>query len=94
MKLKNLNYPDGSYSVSNIQDYFKYIIKKRETMTVNPPIRIYVNKLENSITFRIKTRYLETNEVVLVNCNIVNNDFDQDLRALFTFVPINRLVIN
>ena len=94
MKLKNLNYPDGSYSVSNIQDYFKYIIKKRETMTVNPPIRTYVNKLENSITFRIKTRYLETNEVVLVNCNIVNNDFDQDLRALFTFVAINRLVIN
>ena len=26
-------------------------------MTDNPPIRIYANKTENSITFRIKTGY-------------------------------------
>ena len=25
--------PDGSYSASNIQDYFKYILKKHETGT-------------------------------------------------------------
>ena len=25
--------PDGSYSVSDIQDYFKYILKKHETVT-------------------------------------------------------------
>ena len=36
--------PDGSYSISDIQDYIEYIIKKHETMTDNPPIRIYVNK--------------------------------------------------
>ena len=28
--------PDGSYSVSDIQDYFKYIFKKYETVTDNP----------------------------------------------------------
>ena len=43
--------PDGSYSVSDVPDYFEYIIKKHETVTDNPPIRIYVNKIENKITF-------------------------------------------
>ena len=35
---------DGSYSVSDIQDYFEYIIKKHETIADNPPVQIYVNK--------------------------------------------------
>ena len=48
---------DGSYPGSDIQDYLKYIIKKHETVTDNPPIRIYVNQIENRITFRIKTGY-------------------------------------
>ena len=30
---------------------------------------------------------LETTEVVLVHCNIVNNDYQQDSRVLYTFVP-------
>ena len=30
--------------------------------------------------------HLETNEVVLVHCNIVNNDYQQDPRVLCTFV--------
>ena len=38
------NLPDGSYSVSDIQEYFEYIIKKHETITDNPPVQIYVNK--------------------------------------------------
>ena len=46
--------PDRSYSVSDIQGYFESIIKKHETVTGNPPIRIYVNKIEKSIIFRIK----------------------------------------
>ena len=49
--------PDRSYSVSDIQDYFEYIIKKHETFTDNPPIRIYVNEIENMISFKIKTEY-------------------------------------
>ena len=28
--------PDGSYSISDIQDYFEYVIKKQETIEVNP----------------------------------------------------------
>ena len=30
--------PDESYSVSDIQDYFEYIIKKHETIADNPPL--------------------------------------------------------
>ena len=31
--------------------------------------------------------HLESSEVVLVHCNIVNNDHQQDSRVLYTFVP-------
>ena len=79
---------------------------------------IYVNKIENRITFKIKTGYylgllmpetmkllggakskinkdkngknvshLEFSEVILIHCNIVNNDYQQDSRVLYTFVP-------
>ena len=101
--------------MSYIQDYFEYILKKRSVD--NPSIRIYVNKIENSITFKIKSEYylelltpetmkllgsaenkinkdkngdnvphLEIVEVVLVHCNLVNNDYQQNSRTLYTFV--------
>ena len=110
--------PDGSYSVSDIQDYFEYILKKHSESVDNPSIRIYVNKIENRITFKIKNGYylelltpktmkllgstnskiskdtngenvphLEIVEVVLVHCNLVNNDYQQNSRILYTFVP-------
>ena len=47
--------PDGTYSISDIQDYFEFIIKKHETE--NPPIQIYPNKIKNRIVFKIKTGY-------------------------------------
>ena len=49
--------PKGSYSVSDVQEYFEYIIKKHETFTDNPSIRIYLNKTKKRITFEIKTGY-------------------------------------
>ena len=110
--------PNGSYSVSDIQDYFEYILKKHEENTDERSIQIYVNKIENRITFKIKDGYslellrketmkllgrtenkitkdkngenvphLEITEVVLVHCNMVNNDYQQDSRVLYTFVP-------
>ena len=30
---------------------------------------------------------LEITEVVLVHCNIANNDYQQDSRVLYTFIP-------
>ena len=47
--------PDGSYSISDFQDYFEFIIKKYETLTKNPSIQIYANKIKNRIIFKIKT---------------------------------------
>ena len=110
--------PDGSYSISDIQDYFEYILKKHSEIVDNPPIRIYVNRTENRITFKIKSGYyfelltpetmkllgsaenkittdkngenvpgLEVVELVLVHCNLVNNDYQQDSRILYAFVP-------
>ena len=40
--------------MSDIQDYFKYILKEHNENVDNPSIRIYVNKIENRITFKIK----------------------------------------
>ena len=34
--------------------------------------------------------HLEITEVVLVPCNIVNNDYQQDARVLYTFLPNKR----
>ena len=31
--------------------------------------------------------HLEITEVILVHCNTVNNDYQQDSRVLYTFVP-------
>ena len=49
--------PDSSYSIEDIQDYFEFIIKKHETLTENPPVQIYQNKIKNRIAFKIKTEY-------------------------------------
>ena len=53
----NFGLPDGSYSISDIQDCFEFIIKKHETLTENPPIQIYPNKIKNRIVFKINTGY-------------------------------------
>ena len=49
--------PDGSYSISDIQDYFEYILEKHGEKIDDPSIKIYVNKIENRSTFKIKTGY-------------------------------------
>ena len=49
-----LDLPDGSYSISDIQDYFEFMIKKHEALAENPPIQIYSNKIQNRIVFEVK----------------------------------------
>ena len=49
--------PNESYYISDIQDYFEYIIKKHETISNNPPVQICMNKIKNRIVFEIKTDY-------------------------------------
>ena len=48
---------DGSYSISEIQDYFEYILKKHGESADNLSIRMYINRIENRITFKIKNGY-------------------------------------
>ena len=110
--------PDGLHSTSDIQDYLEYILKKHGEGIDEPSVQIYVNKIENRVTFKIKNGYslelstpetmkllrstknkitkdkngenlphIEITEVVLVHCNIVNNDYQQDSRVLYTFAP-------
>ena len=104
--------------MSDIQDYFKYILKKHGENTNKTSVKIYVNKIENRIIFKIQKGYslellmpetmkllgitkkkitddkngekvphLEIAEVVLVHCDVVNNDYQQDSRVLYLFVP-------
>ena len=49
--------PDGSYNISEIQDYIEYIIKKHETIAETAPILIYANTITNRIVFKVKTGY-------------------------------------
>ena len=54
---ETFNLPGGSYSISDIQDYFEFILKKHETWTENPQIQISPNRIENRIVFKIKPGY-------------------------------------
>ena len=106
---------DGFYSIEDIQGYFEFIIKKPETLTENPPVQIYLNKIKNRFVFKIKTGHkleslslekmkllgstkkdvdqdtdgedvpkLESVELVLVHFNLVNNNYQQVSKVLFT----------
>ena len=49
--------PDGSYSVSNIQDYIEYINKKCESLSAIPPYNFYINRINSRLVFKIKNGY-------------------------------------
>ena len=51
------DFPDESYSIADIQDYFEFIIRKHETLNENPAVQIYPNKIKNRIAFKVKTGY-------------------------------------
>ena len=109
---------DSSYSVSDIQDYTEYIIKKHEELPTNPLICIYIDRINNKLVFKIKAEYklelqthetiklfgdtkiligktmngenvfsLEAVEVVLVQCNLADNQYQQKSEVLNTFTP-------
>ena len=68
---EDVNIPDGSYEISQIQNHFlDEVIKKHESnFTSNElsPILIYANRILNRVSFRIKTGYkleLLTNETM------------------------------
>ena len=54
-----------------------------ETMKLLGRTKINITKDKNVEN----ASHLEITELVLVHCNIVNNDYQQDSRVLYTFVP-------
>ena len=59
---EELELTDGSYYVSDIQDYIDSIrfwiySKNHGEETDNPSIIVYVNKIQNTIMFKIRTGY-------------------------------------
>ena len=54
----NLNYQmDCILCQDRIQDYFEYILEKHGEDIDEPSVQIYVNKIENRVTFKIKNGY-------------------------------------
>ena len=49
--------PEGSYPVSDIQDYIEYIIKKQETLPTNSCIHICISRINNKLVFKVKDRH-------------------------------------
>ena len=103
-------------SVSDIQYYIEYIIKKHEPLTAIPPIHVYINRINKRLVFKIKDGYklelqtpekmkligstktlidktkngeklpsLEVVEVVLVQFNLVDNQYQQNSEVLYTY---------
>ena len=101
--------PDGCY-------YVLSIIKKHETLTIIPPIHVYISRINNRLLFKIKDRYklvlqtpetmkllgsteklidkikngekvpsLEVVEVVLAQCNLRDNQYQEKSEVLYIF---------
>ena len=97
--------PERSYTVADIDNYFQFIVEKH-TKDRKDDIKIYVNKIDNRVTFKLKSGVtlelmtpetqkllgsslktitgeingdlvpeMESTEVILVHCNLINNDY-------------------
>ena len=105
--------------MSDNEDYIECIIRKHEILPTNPPIHIYINRVNNGLVLKMKDGYkvelqtpetmklfgstkkligktkngqnvlsLEVVEVVLVHCNLVDNQYQQKSEVLYTFTSI------
>ena len=116
--MRNLNYLMDHILHQIFKIILSIFLKNTEKNTDNPSVKIYLKRIQNRITFRIKIGYslehltpetmkvlrstknkitknkngesvphLEITEFVLVHSNIVNNDYQQDSRVFYSFVP-------
>ena len=112
--------PDGSYEISDIQDYFLKMMQKHKSTIKNneeSSILVYPNEVKNRIVFKIKTGYklellsketqtllgdgplidknkdsnnvpqLDQVESILLHCNLVRNQYLQNSKLLYEFIP-------
>ena len=88
---KNTNKSSVQIYVNKIENWIPFKIKDWFSLELLTPETI---KLHGSTKNKItedkngeNVPHLEITEVVLVHCNIVNNEYQQDTRVLYTFVP-------
>ena len=88
---KNVDKPSAQIYTNKIENMVTFQIKNGYALKLQAPEII---KLLGSTKIKItkdkndeKVPHLEITEVVLVHCNTVNNDYQQDSRVLYTFVP-------
>ena len=93
---EELEFPDESYSISDIEFYFEYISGKHGEKTVNPSIRIYIKKIENRITFKIKTEYylefLTPGTMKLLGSTKINKEKDENNENVL-YLEITEIVL-
>ena len=88
---ENTNKPSVQIYVNKIKNRITFIIKKGYTLELLTPETM--NLIGSTKTKISKDKngenvpHLEITEVILVPCNIGNNDYQQDSRVLYTFVP-------
>ena len=49
------DFPDGFPEFLTFKTTLNLLLKKHDTLTENPPVQIYRNKIKNRIVFKIKT---------------------------------------
>ena len=76
---------EKSVALSNLSIYYTWKIIKNHTKTINLKYQLQDKNGTN-------VPHLKITEVVLVHCNIVNNDYQQDSKVLYTFVPNKQFV--
>ena len=90
---EDIEEPSVHIHVNKIENRITFKIKKeysselltKETMKLLGSTENKITKDKNGEN----VPHLEITEVVLVHCNMVNNDYQQDSRVLYTFIPNN-----
>ena len=89
--MEDIDEPSVQIYVNKIENRLIFKIKDGYTLELLTPETIkLLGSTKNKITKDKNGEnvpHLEITEVVLVHCNIVNNDYQQDSRVLYTFLP-------
>ena len=90
----NLKNPNKNLALANLSIYYASItdIKKHETLTKNPPVQIYPNKIKHRIVFKIKTGYklglLTLETLKLLGSKKKDDDKDKDISLIKCLVKM------
>ena len=80
---ENTDKPSIQIYVNNIKNRVTFELKDGYSLQLSTPESVKLLGKDK----RWNVPHLEIAEVVLVHCNIVNNDYQQDSKVLYTFVP-------